>query len=49
MQALADPELLERLAGRPSKGRWLLKGVFLTAAFGLMLFSVAGPRWGSRY
>ena len=49
MQALADPELLERLAGRPSKGRWLLKSVFLTAAFGLMLFSVAGPRWGSRY
>lgn len=49
MQALADPELLERLAGRLSRGRSLIKGVSLTAGFGLMLFSLAGPRWGTQY
>jgi len=49
MQALADPELLERLAGKTSRGKTLIKGAFLTAAFGLMLFSLGGPRWGSHY
>jgi Ca-activated chloride channel family protein len=49
METLADPDLLERLTGEKVRGRTFLKGVFLTGAIGLMVFSLAGPRWGSHY
>ena len=49
LDTLADPELLERLTGRSQRSRLLLKGVLLSAAMGLMLLSLAGPRWGSHY
>ena len=45
----ADPELLGRLAGKTLKGRAFLKGLLLLSTFGLMLFALAGPRWGSHY
>ncbi|MBW1785094.1 MAG: VWA domain-containing protein [Deltaproteobacteria bacterium] len=49
LDKLADPELLERLTGRSQRSRLLLKGILLSAAVGLMVLSIAGPRWGSRY
>ena len=49
MERLADPELLSRLCVRPSPGRIFLKSVFLLTGLGLMIFALAGPRWGSHY
>lgn len=46
---VADPELLVRLAGKMHKGRIFLKATFLICALGLMIFALAGPRWGSHY
>ncbi len=49
MERLADPELLVRLAGEDRGRRRFLKGFFLLTGLGLMLFALAGPRWGSHY
>jgi Ca-activated chloride channel family protein len=49
MEGLADPELLKRLTGPFSRGRALIKGVLVVVGIGLMLFALAGPRWGSHY
>lgn len=49
MEALADPVLINRLAGEDQTGRRRLKGLFLLGALGLMLIAFAGPRWGSHY
>jgi len=49
MELFADSVLLIRLAGRDQKRRPFLKGLFLITALGLMLFALAGPRWGSHY
>jgi Ca-activated chloride channel family protein len=47
VERFADPELLARLTGKDHKQRRLLKGVLLLSVLGLMLFALAGPRWGS--
>jgi Ca-activated chloride channel family protein len=49
LERMADSELLKRLTGKVHKGRRFLKGMFLIAALGLMIFALAGPRWGSHY
>lgn len=49
MGRFADPELLTRLTGEVRKGRRFLKGFLLLSAFGLMVFALAGPRWGSHF
>ncbi|UCH00147.1 MAG: VWA domain-containing protein [Deltaproteobacteria bacterium] len=49
MESFADHELLARLTGKDQKGRRFLKGLLLLTALGLMLFALAGPRWGSQY
>jgi Ca-activated chloride channel family protein len=48
-ERLADPELLVRLTGRDCRRMRFFKGVLLITALGLMLFALAGPRWGSHY
>jgi Ca-activated chloride channel family protein len=49
MERFADPELLAQLTGKDLKRRRFFKGLFLLSALALMLFALAGPRWGSHY
>jgi Ca-activated chloride channel family protein len=49
MGRFADEALLGRLTGEELKGRRFLKGLLLLLGMGLMIFSLAGPRWGSRF
>jgi Ca-activated chloride channel family protein len=49
LERVADPELLSRLTGKDRKGSRFLKGLFVLASLGLMIFALAGPRWGSHY
>lgn len=49
LERIADLELLAHLTGKNQKGRIFLKGLFLLTALCLMLFGLAGPRWGSHY
>lgn len=49
LERFADQELLARLTGEDKREIRFLKGLFLVGAVGLMLFSLAGPRWGSHY
>ncbi len=49
MRRLADLELLSRLTGRVQKGNRFLKGFLLLTALALMIFALAGPRWGSHF
>jgi len=49
MERFADPGLILRLTGEELKGRVFFKGLFLLTALSLMLFALAGPRWGSHY
>ena len=49
MEGFADPELLVRLTGKERKGKAFLQGLLMLGALGLMLFALAGPRWGSHY
>ncbi|MEE9567709.1 MAG: hypothetical protein V3W17_09470, partial [Desulfobacteria bacterium] len=49
MEGLADHELLTRLTGKYQRGRRFLKGLLLLTALSLLLFALAGPRWGSHY
>ncbi|RLF61196.1 MAG: hypothetical protein DRN37_01455, partial [Thermoplasmata archaeon] len=49
IERLADLDLLARLTGRSRKGSAFLKGFFLLSGLGLMIFALAGPRWGSHY
>ena len=45
----ADAQLLGRLTAAESRGRNIIKALLLLAALGLLLFALAGPRWGSHY
>jgi len=47
--AYADQALLPRLTHPETRGKSVLRGVLLTAALALMVFALAGPRWGERY
>lgn len=49
IEIVADLELLPRLTGEVLKGRMFIKGLFLFFGLGLMIFALAGPRWGSLY
>jgi len=49
LQAFADPHLLGRLAALDHGGRRFIKALLLLGSLGLMLFALAGPRWGSHY
>lgn len=49
VERLADSNLLARLTGKDRKGRTFLKDFFLLNGLGLMIFALAGPRWGSHY
>ncbi|MFH2047217.1 MAG: VWA domain-containing protein [Pseudomonadota bacterium] len=49
LDLIADPDLLVRVAGKMHKGRIFAKAVLLLCALGLMIFALAGPRWGSHY
>jgi Ca-activated chloride channel family protein len=49
MEQVADSDLLSRLTGKDQKGRRFLKGLLLLGSLGLMVFALAGPRWGSHY
>lgn len=49
MERFADPDLLLRLTGRLQKGKVVLKSIFMLISLGLMLFALAGPRFGSHY
>lgn len=49
LERIADPELLARLTGAVRRGRKFFKGLFLLLSLGLMIVSLAGPRWGSHY
>lgn len=49
LKAFADPHLLERLAALDHRGRRFVKSLLVLLSLGLMLFALAGPRWGSHY
>ena len=49
LERFADPHLLIRLTDEDRRGRRVLKGLLLLISLGLMLFALAGPRWGSHY
>ena len=49
LQTYADAHLLERLAALDHRGRRFIKALLLLLSLGLMLFALAGPRWGSHY
>jgi len=49
LERFADKDLLIRLAGREGKGKNFIKGLLLFISFGLILFALAGPRWGSHF
>lgn len=45
----AETELLGRLTGKVIPGMRAMKAALILAALGLMIFALAGPRWGSHY
>jgi len=49
LEHFADSNLLERLSGIDQKRLRIFKGLLLLSVAGLMLFALAGPRWGSHY
>ena len=49
MARFAEPELLDRLTVEDHRGRGFLKGLLLLSTLGLLIFALAGPRWGSSY
>ena len=49
LERFADAHLLVRLTAGESRGRKFFKALLLLMALGLLLFALAGPRWGSHY
>jgi Ca-activated chloride channel homolog len=49
MAQFADAALLMRLTAKDHRGIRLLKGILLLFTLALLVFSLAGPRWGSSY
>jgi Ca-activated chloride channel family protein len=49
LERFADAHLLARLTAGESRGRKFFKALLLLMALGLLLFALAGPRWGSHY
>ncbi|CAN2045374.1 Ca-activated chloride channel homolog [Candidatus Magnetomoraceae bacterium gMMP-1] len=48
LELFADKELLLRLTKLESRSRQILRGIFILCAAILMIFALAGPRWGER-
>ncbi len=48
-ERFADPHLLTRLTPDDHKGKGFIKGLLLLGTLALLVVSLAGPRWGSRY
>lgn len=49
MERFADPALMVRLTLDDHKGKRFVKGILLFCTLGILLFAMAGPRWGNRY
>ena len=49
LNKIADPDLLERLTGKPLPGVRFFKGALIVAALFLLIIALAGPRWGLHY
>ena len=49
LSRFAEPELLGRLTGTVIPGMRTVKSALTLFALGLMIFALAGPRWGSHY
>jgi len=45
----AEPSLLKKLTPEDHKGKRFLKALLLLFALGVLIFALAGPRWGSQY
>ena len=49
LDEFADKDMIGRLTGEIHKGRRFIKQLALLIACALMIFALAGPRWGSRF
>jgi len=49
MMRFADEQLLLMLTGRELKGRRFVKGMLFLGGVALMIFALAGPRWGTHF
>jgi Ca-activated chloride channel family protein len=49
LNRFAEPHLLRRLTGQYVARKNMLKACLLLSALSLILFTLAGPRWGTRY
>jgi Ca-activated chloride channel family protein len=49
LKGFADSELLDRLCISETKPRRVVRASFLILSMGLMILSLAGPRWGERF
>jgi len=49
LERFADRVLLPRLTQLESRSRQFVRGIIILFAAGLMIFALAGPRWGERF
>ena len=49
LEQFADEDLLKRLVPADHKGRYFIKSLLLIFSLTALIFSLAGPRWGSHY
>jgi Ca-activated chloride channel homolog len=49
LNRIADPELLERITGKPKPGVRFFKGALIIGVLALLVTALSGPRWGSHY
>jgi Ca-activated chloride channel homolog len=49
LNRIADPELLERITGKPRPGVRFFKGALVIGVLALLITALSGPRWGSHY
>ncbi len=49
MSLFAEQSLLKRLTPEDHKGKRFLKALLILFALGVLIFALAGPRWGSQY
>jgi Ca-activated chloride channel homolog len=49
LNIIADPELLERITGKPRPSVRFFKGALVIGVLALLITALSGPRWGSHY
>ncbi len=49
MERFAEPALMARLTLDDHNGKRMVKAIMLLSVLGLLIFALAGPRWGNRY